>query len=130
QFFFEPQVFLRFRDAAARAGVSMPLVPGILPVTNFQQVLKFASGCGASVPVSLARHFDGLDQDPETRTLVAAHLAGELCRQLQSEGVNEFHFYTLNRAALTRAICHLLGIRASDRFDAQAASSGNQADVG
>ncbi|MDE2235891.1 MAG: methylenetetrahydrofolate reductase [NAD(P)H] [Gammaproteobacteria bacterium] len=130
QFFFEPQVFLRFRDAAARAGVSMPLVPGILPVTNFQQVLKFAAGCGASVPASLARHFDGLDQDPETRTLVAAHLAGELCRQLQSEGVHEFHFYTLNRAALTRAICHLLGIRASDRFDAQAASSGNQADLG
>jgi methylenetetrahydrofolate reductase (NADH) len=113
QFFFDPQVFLRFRDAAVKAGVSMPLVPGILPVTNFQQVQKFSARCGASVPLSLARHFDGLDQDPETRNLVAAHVAGELCRQLQTEGVHEFHFYTLNRAELTRAICHLLGIRAA-----------------
>ena len=114
QFFFDLQVFLRFRDTAVKAGVSMPLVPGILPVTNFQQVQKFSARCGASVPASLARHFDGLDQDPETRKLVAAHVAGELCRQLQAEGVHEFHFYTLNRAELTRAICHLLGIRAAD----------------
>lgn len=126
QFFFEPTVFLRFRDAAARAGVDMPLVPGILPVTNFQQLQKFSARCGASIPASLARHFDGLDQDPETRTLVAAHLASELCRRLQAEGVQEFHFYTLNRAELARAICHLLGIRASDRFAAEPASSTNQ----
>jgi len=121
QFFFDAPVFLRFREAAVKAGVSMPLVPGILPVTNFRQVQKFSAGCGASVPASLARHFDGLDDDPETRTLVAAHLAGELCRRLQSEGVHEFHFYTLNRAALTRAICHLLGIRAAHTADAGAA---------
>ncbi|MGA9856187.1 MAG: methylenetetrahydrofolate reductase [NAD(P)H] [Gammaproteobacteria bacterium] len=114
QFFFDVQVFLRFRDAAVKAGVSMPLVPGILPVTNFEQVQKFSARCGASVPASLARHFEGLDQDPETRKLVAAHVAGELCRQLQAEGVHEFHFYTLNRAELTRAICHLLGIRVAD----------------
>ncbi len=125
QFFFDPQVFLRFRDAALKAGVHMPLVPGILPVTNFQQVQKFSARCGASVPVSLARHFDGLDQDPETRKLVAAHVAGELCRQLQAEGVNEFHFYTLNRAELTRAICHLLGIRATDTQITHASQSGN-----
>lgn len=111
QFFFDVDVYLRFRDAAARQGVSMPLVPGILPVTNFQQVQKFAARCGASVPVSLARHFEDLDEDPETRRLVAAHVAGEQCRRLQSEGVQEFHFYTLNRPELTRAICHLLGVR-------------------
>ncbi|MGH8396686.1 MAG: methylenetetrahydrofolate reductase [NAD(P)H] [Gammaproteobacteria bacterium] len=115
QFFFDVNAFLRFRDAATKAGVSMPLVPGILPVTNFQQVQKFAARCGASVPASLARHFDGLDADPETRKLVAAHVAGEQCRRLQTEGVHEFHFYTLNRAELTRAICHLLGIRAASQ---------------
>ncbi|MDE2196155.1 MAG: methylenetetrahydrofolate reductase [NAD(P)H] [Gammaproteobacteria bacterium] len=114
QFFFDVELYLRFRDKAVKAGVSMPLVPGILPVTNFRQVQKFASRCGASVPASLARHFEGLDDDPETRKLVAAHVAGEQCRRLQAEGVHEFHFYTLNRAELTRAICHLLGIRARD----------------
>lgn len=111
QFFFEVDVFLRFRDAAARAGVTMPLVPGILPVTNFDQVRKFSARCGATVPASLARLFDGLDDDAETRKLVAAHVAGEQCRRLQQEGVREFHFYTLNRPELTSAICHLLGIR-------------------
>ncbi|MGH8283293.1 MAG: methylenetetrahydrofolate reductase [NAD(P)H] [Gammaproteobacteria bacterium] len=116
QFFFDVEVFLRFRDAASKAGVSMPLVPGILPVTNFQQVQKFAARCGASVPASLARFFDGLDDDAETRKLVAAHVAGEQCRRLQTEGVHEFHFYTLNRAELTRAICHLLGIRAASQL--------------
>lgn len=113
QFFFDVDVFLRFRDQATKTGVNMPLVPGILPVTNFNQVKKFAARCGASVPASLAHHFEGLDDDPETRMLVAAHVAGEQCRRLVSEGVHEFHFYTLNRAELTRAICHLLGIRAA-----------------
>ena len=114
QFFFDVDVFLRFRDKANRAGVNMPLVPGILPVTNFKQVQKFAGRCGANVPASLAHHFEGLDNDPETRQLVAAHIAGEQCRRLQAEGVHEFHFYTLNRAELTRAICHLLGIRTAE----------------
>jgi methylenetetrahydrofolate reductase (NADPH) len=113
QFFFDVEAYLRFRDTAVRQGISMPLVPGILPVTNFQQVQKFAARCGAKVPASLARHFEGLDDDPETRRLVAAHVAGEQCQRLQNEGVHEFHFYTLNRPELTRAICHLLGIRAA-----------------
>ena len=111
QYFFDVNVFLRFRDRAAAAGIRAPLVPGVLPVTNFSQVLKFSARCGASVPRWLAGLFDGLDDDPETRKLVAAHVAGEQCRMLQSEGVGDFHFYTLNRADLTRAICRLLGIR-------------------
>lgn len=124
QFFFDVDVFLRFRDRAAKAGVSMPLVPGILPVTNFRQVRKFAARCGASVPPALARHFEGLDDDPETRMLVAAHVAGEQCRRLQAEGVQEFHFYTLNRAELTRAICHLLGMRAGQAVVQNHSASG------
>lgn len=115
QFFLDVDVYLRFRDKAWKHGITMPLVPGILPVTNFQQIKKFAAVCGTSVPLSLARHFEGLDDDPETRRLVAAHLAGEQCRRLQKEGVHEFHFYTLNRPELTRAICHLLGIRAAGK---------------
>ena len=103
------------RPAAAKAGINMPMVPGILPVTNFEQVQKFSARCGASVPRWLAGFFEGLDDDPETRKLVAAHVAGEQCRMLQEEGVHEFHFYTLNRPELTRAICRLLGIRAAPR---------------
>lgn len=111
QYFFDADVFLRFRDRAVAAGVHMPLVPGILPVSNFAQVKKFSARCGASVPLWLERFFDGLDDDPETRKLVAVHVAGELCRRLEREGVRQFHFYTLNRAELTRALCRLLGIR-------------------
>ena len=124
QFFFDVEVFLRFRDKAAKTGINMPLVPGILPVTNFRQVQKFATRCGASVPATLARHFEGLDDDAETRKLVAAHVAGEQCRRLQAEGVHEFQFYTLNRAELTRAICHLLGIRAAQPPAKNRAASG------
>lgn len=124
QFFFDVEVFLRFRDRATKAGVNMPLVPGILPVTNFQQVRKFAARCGASVPPALAHHFEGLDEDAETRMLVAAHVAGEQCRRLQTEGVHEFHFYTLNRAELTRAICHLLGMRAGQAAVQNRSASG------
>jgi len=110
QYFFDVDVYLRFRDRATARGIRAPIVPGILPVTNFQQVLKFSERCGASVPRWLAEQFAGLDDDPETRKLVAAHVAGEQCRLLQAEGVNEFHFYTINRAELTRAICRLLGV--------------------
>lgn len=118
QYFFDVDVFLRFRDRAAANGIQVPLVPGILPVTNYEQVRKFSARCGASVPRWLEDYFEGLDDDPETRKLVAAHVAGEQCRMLAAEGVSEFHFYTLNRAELTRAICRLLGIRPKASADA------------
>jgi methylenetetrahydrofolate reductase (NADPH) len=112
QFFFDVEPFLRFRDRAAAAGITVPIVPGILPVTNFAQLKRMAGTCGASIPAWMAAHFDGLDDDPDTRRLVATSLAAEQCRRLQADGVNEFHFYTLNRADLIVAICHLLGVRA------------------
>ena len=111
QYFFDIDVFLRFRDRLAANKIGLPVIPGILPVTNFAQVKKFSARCGASVPPWLADFFEGVDDDPETRKLVAAHVAGEQCRMLQEEGVTEFHFYTLNRPELARAICRLLGIR-------------------
>jgi len=112
QYFFDVDLFLRFRDRAAAAGITVPIVPGILPVTNFAQVKKFSAACGASIPVWMAGHFEGLDDDPDTRRLVATSLAAEQCRRLHANGVHEFHFYTLNRADLIVAICHLLGVRA------------------
>ena len=112
QYFFDVDLFLRFRDSAHAAGIRVPIVPGILPVTNFAQVKKFSAACGASIPDWMAAHFDGLDDDPDTRRLVATSLAAEQCRRLQANGVYEFHFYTLNRADLIVAICHLLGVRA------------------
>ncbi len=111
QFFFDPGVFLRFRDRCRAAGIAVPIVPGILPVTNFQQVTRFAGQCGAQVPPWMAEMFEGLDEKPDTRTLVAATLAADQCRALSAEGVEAFHFYTLNRAELAYAICHLLGVR-------------------
>jgi methylenetetrahydrofolate reductase (NADPH) len=113
QFFFDVDLYLRFRDRAHAAGIRVPIVPGILPVTNFAQLKRMASGCGASIPDWMAGHFDGLDGDPDTRRLVAASLAAEQCRRLHANGVHEFHFYTLNRADLIVAICHLLGVRAA-----------------
>jgi len=112
QFFFDVDLFLHFRDRAAAAGIAVPIVPGILPVTNFAQLKRMAGTCGASIPPWMAAHFDGLDDDPDTRRLVATSLAAEQCRRLQANGVNEFHFYTLNRADLIVAICHMLGVRA------------------
>jgi len=111
QFFFEPDTYFRFRDAAAAAGVSAPLVPGILPVSNFAMLRKMAGSCNTTVPPWLARLFDGLDDKPATRQLVAATIAAELCRRLYAGGVRDFHFYTLNRAELSYAICHMLGMR-------------------
>ena len=113
QYFFENADFLRFRDRLAAAGVAVPLVPGILPVTNFRQVQRFSATCGASVPAWLERRFEGLDDDPDTRKLVAAATAAEQCEGLAAEGVRDFHFYTLNRADLVFAICHMLGLRPS-----------------
>jgi methylenetetrahydrofolate reductase (NADPH) len=112
QYFFDVELFLRFRDRVAGAGIAVPIVPGILPVTNFAQVKKFSTACGASIPDWMAVHFEGLDDDPDTRRLVAASIAAEQCRRLHADGVHEFHFYTLNRADLIVAICHLLGVRA------------------
>jgi len=111
QYFFDVDVYRRFRDRAVKAGVAVPIVPGILPVTNFAQVAKFSAACGASVPAWMAEMFDGLDDDPETRRLVAATVAAEQCRALAADGVGEFHFYTLNRADLAFAICRILGVR-------------------
>jgi len=111
QYFFEADTFLRFRDACDKAGISVPVVPGILPVTNFKTVVRFSAACGATVPDWMAELFEGLDDDPETRGLVAASTASELCLTLMNEGVDEFHFYTLNRPQLTTAICRRLGIR-------------------
>src|SRR5690348_6991442 len=112
QFFFDVDLYLRFRDRAHAAGIRVPIVPGILPVTNFAQLKRMAAGCGAAIPSWMATHFDGLDDDPDTRRLVAASVAAEQCRRLHANGVHEFHFYTLNRADLIVAICHLLGVRA------------------
>ena len=111
QFFYDIGVFLRFRDRCAAAGIHAPLVPGILPITRFPQVLRFARTCGASIPSWLHERFEGLDHDPETRRLIAAAVAIEQVQELRRHGVCEFHFYTLNRAELTYAICHALGLR-------------------
>jgi methylenetetrahydrofolate reductase (NADPH) len=111
QFFFDPQLFLRFRDRCAAAGITASIVPGILPITRFPQMLRMAQRCGASVPDWLEHRFAGLDDDPDTRRLIAAAVAIEQVQALQQHGVEEFHFYTLNRSELTYAICHALNVR-------------------
>ncbi|MEJ2514082.1 MAG: methylenetetrahydrofolate reductase [Gammaproteobacteria bacterium] len=108
QFFFDPAVFLRFRDRAVAAGIDVPIVPGILPITRFPQMLKFAKACGASVPDWIRERFDGLDEDPDTRGMIAASVSIDLVEALRRHGVSDFHFYTLNRAELVYAICHCL----------------------
>ena len=113
QFFFDPDCYLRFRDACSRCGIETTIVPGILPITRFPQLIKFAGRCGASVPDWLGKRFEGLDEDPETRKMIAASVAIEQVARLRLEGVDEFHFYTLNRAELAYAICHALGLRAA-----------------
>ena len=111
QFFFDVDVFLRFRDLAAAAGIESVIVPGILPITRFPQLERFADRCGASVPGWLRDRFAGLNDDNETRQMIAASVAIEQVHKLQEEGISEFHFYTLNRSELTFAICHALGVR-------------------
>jgi methylenetetrahydrofolate reductase (NADH) len=111
QFFYDVNKFLRFRDLCEWAHINVPIVPGILPVTRFPQVLKFAARCGATIPEWVQDRFHGLDDDAETRRLIAASVAIEQVRALAKEGVREFHFYTLNRSELTYAICHALGVR-------------------
>lgn len=112
QFFHEPETFFRYRDKVAAAGIGAEIVPGIMPVTNFASVVKMSAMCGTQVPAWMARLFEGLEDRPEARQLVAATLAAELCRKLYAGGVRQFHFYTLNRAELAYAISHLLGVRA------------------
>jgi len=112
QFFFSADNFFRFRDRVAARGVEIEIVPGILPVSNVAQTRKFAGQCGAAIPDWMDNIFEGLDDLPAARHLVAATIAGEMCGQLYAGGVRKFHFYTLNRAELAYAICHLLGVRA------------------
>jgi methylenetetrahydrofolate reductase (NADPH) len=111
QFFFDVDLYLRFRDRCGAAGIESSIVPGILPITRFPQLERFAAMCGASVPDWLRDRFAGLDDDAETRGMIAASVAIEQVRLLENEGIDEFHFYTLNRSELTYAICHALGVR-------------------
>lgn len=115
QFFFDADAFLRFRDRAAAAGIDVPIVPGVLPITRFPQMQKFADACGASVPDWLVERFEGLDEDPDTRTMISASVSIDLVERLRRHGVSDFHFYTLNRAELVYAICHCLGHRPAPR---------------
>jgi methylenetetrahydrofolate reductase (NADPH) len=123
QFFFDNAHYLRFLDAARGNGIWAPIVPGIVPIHNFRQVAGFAARCGAAMPAWLARRFDGLDGDPQTTHLVAAAVAAEQVMDLVDEGIRQFHFYTLNRADLVYAICHLLGLRP------EPAAAGGKADA-
>ena len=111
QFFHEPETFFRYRDEVAAAGIDAEIVPGIMPVTNFASVVRMSKMCGTEVPAWMARLFDGLEDHPASRQLIAATLAAELSRKLYAGGVKSLHFYTLNRAELAFAICHLLGVR-------------------
>ncbi|MEO8176168.1 MAG: methylenetetrahydrofolate reductase [NAD(P)H] [Sphingomicrobium sp.] len=112
QFFFDPECFFRFQDQVAAAGIDIEILPGIMPVTNFAAINRMAAINGTAVPDWVGRLFEGLDELPAARQLVAATIAAELCAQLYAGGVRHFHFYTLNRAELSYAICHLLGVRA------------------
>ena len=111
QFFFDIDSYLRFRDRCVNVGIDVEIVPGILPVTNFKQLQKMAKITNVKIPSWMHRMYDGLDDDPTTRNLVAASIAMDMVRVLSKEGVKDFHFYTLNRSELTYAICHTLGVR-------------------
>ena len=114
QFFFDNDIYERYVERVRRAGIYVPIVPGILPIHNFGQVARFSKLCGATVPDWLARRFDGLEKDAETRALVAAAVAAEQVNDLVERGIDDFHFYTINRAQLVYAICHMLGLRGVD----------------
>ncbi len=111
QFFFQPETFLRFRDRAVAAGIEAEIVPGILPVSNFAAARRMSEPCNVDIPGWMQRLFEGLDDKPDARQLVAATIAAEMVRRLYAGGVRHFHFYTLNRAELAYAICHMLGVR-------------------
>ena len=118
QFFFYNAAYLRLRDRIAARGIKIKLLPGILPITNFARAQEFAGKCGAHIPPEMTRRFSGLDAEPETRNLVAAMFAAEQVQALQREGVEDFHFYTLNRADLVYAICRMLGLGANEAVQA------------
>ncbi len=121
QFFFDADTFLRFRDRARACGIQVPIIPGILPVTNFSKLKEFAARCGASIPQWVGVLFAGLDDAPDIRQLVSATVTAELCTRLYDQGVSSFHFYTLNRCELTLAICRILGVHpAPDSLDQSA----------
>lgn len=122
QFFFTPEAYFRFLDKTAAAGIHADIVPGIMPVSNFAATQRMAAMCNTQVPSWMARLYDGLDDRPAARQLVSATLAAELCRKLYAGGVRDFHFYTLNRAELSYAICHLLGLRPKIEAVAEAAA--------
>ena len=115
QFFFDLDAFLRFMDRVRKAGVTIPISPGIMPVTNYQGLVKMAAPCGIPLPGWLGNLFQGLGKDPETRRLISASVATEMCARLAEEGYSDFHFYTLNRAELVYAICRVLGVRERPR---------------
>jgi methylenetetrahydrofolate reductase (NADPH) len=115
QFFFDNDHYYRYLDAVRAAGIHVPIVPGIIPIHNFAQVARFSAQCGTSMPETVAARFEGLDDDVETTHLIAATVAAEQVLDLVDQGIREFHFYTLNRAALVYAICHLLGLRDDQR---------------
>ena len=117
QFFFENDLYFRYLDRVRARGINVPIVPGILPVQNFKQTKNFAARCGTSVPDWLAERFEGLEDDPATRKLIAAAVAAEQVIDLVDRGVTDFHFYTMNRADLVYAVCHLLGLRPSPVVD-------------
>lgn len=111
QFFFDIDAYLRYRDRCVSVGIDVEIVPGILPVSNFSTLKRFADLTNVHVPDWMYKMYDGLDNDPSTRSLVGASIAMDMVKVLRSEGVNDFHFYTLNRSELTYAICHTLGVR-------------------
>ena len=123
QFFFDNDVYLRYLDRARARGINIPIVPGIVPVQNFKQTANFAAKTGASVPDWLSQRFEGLEHDVETRRLIAAAVAAEQALDLLDRGVTEFHFYTMNRADLVYAICHLLGLRAQPKAEPERAAA-------
>jgi methylenetetrahydrofolate reductase (NADPH) len=120
QFFFYPDVYLKFLDAARDAGVTQPIVPGIMLQSNFKGLKRMASLCNTSIPNRIAQLYDGLDNDAETRDLVTAHVAADLCSKLTDQGVDQFHFYTMNRAGLSLSTCRLLGLKPAPSPETQA----------
>jgi methylenetetrahydrofolate reductase (NADPH) len=123
QFFFDNDLYLRYLDTVRSQGVDIPIVPGILPVQNFKQAANFAARAGANVPEWLAHRFEGLEDDIDTRKLIAAAVAAEQVLDLVDRGVTEFHFYTMNRADLVYAVCHLLGLRPEPKVEPERAAA-------